>query len=248
MKLAAILGLYFFTLSSFAAGLSASTVDDSGAAQAQGASSSQSQSQSPPSQPAQSAPANAQTTTTATPTKPVVKKRAVPKKAIYPDCSPAPAPLNPVLANPNYEKRNADGAQTGASQADNTAGETTSNAAGNSNPGSPAKDKTAPLKPCPPPKKVVRNGGSDDPKIELLGGTLAQQASNERSTEQITAATEENLKKLAGRQLTASEQESEIQIRQFMQQSKAAVASGDPDRGRNLALKAKLLSDELVKP
>jgi hypothetical protein len=247
MKLAAILGLYLFTLSSFAAGLLAFTVDGSGATQTQGASS-QSQSQTS-AQPPQSTPASPQQpTATATPAKPVLKKRAVPKKAIYPDCSPSPTPLNPVLANPNYQKRNADGTQSGASEADNAGGTSTSNTAENQNPGSPAKNKSAPLKPCPPPKKVVRNGGSDDPKIELLGGTPAQQASNERSTEEIGAATEENLKKLSDRQLTPSEQDAVSQIKQFMQQSKAAVASGDPDRGRNLALKAKLLSDELVKP
>jgi hypothetical protein len=114
----------------------------------------------------------------------------------------------------------------------------------------PNNSKRAPdaSKPCPPPKKVVRNGGSDDPKIELLGGTPAQQASSERSTEQITAATEENLKKINGRQLSASEQDTVNQIKQFMDQSKQAVASGDPERGRNLAMKARLLSDELVKP
>jgi hypothetical protein len=33
-----------------------------------------------------------------------------------------------------------------------------------------------------------------------------------------------------------------------MDQSKAAVADGDLDRGHNLAMKARLLSDELVNP
>lgn len=103
-------------------------------------------------------------------------------------------------------------------------------------------------KPCPPPKKVVRNGSSEEPKVELLGGTPAQKASTERSTEEITAATEENLKKIAGLELSSNQQETVTQVRQFIEQSKKAVASGDPERGRNLALKARLLSDELVKP
>jgi hypothetical protein len=38
------------------------------------------------------------------------------------------------------------------------------------------------------------------------------------------------------------------QIRQFMEQSKAAVEAGDLERARTLAWKAQLLSDELVKP
>jgi len=62
------------------------------------------------------------------------------------------------------------------------------------------------------------------------------------------AATEENLKKIEGRQLNPSQQEMVTQIKQFMEQSKVAVAAGDPERGNNLALKAHLLSDELVKP
>jgi hypothetical protein len=95
----------------------------------------------------------------------------------------------------------------------------------------------------------VRNGGSDEPTVQLTGGTTAEQASHQRSTtDQLTTATEENLKKIAGRQLNPSQQEMVSQIKQFMEQSKAAVAAGDLERGHNLALKAHLLSDELVKP
>lgn len=71
---------------------------------------------------------------------------------------------------------------------------------------------------------------------------------HQSSTNQLTAATEENLKKIVGRQLSSSQQEMVTQIKQFMTQSKAAIAAGDPERGHNLALKAHLLSDELVKP
>jgi hypothetical protein len=111
---------------------------------------------------------------------------------------------------------------------------------------SPGTDAAA--EPCPPPKKVVRNGSAAEPEIQLLGGTTDQQAANERSTEQLTAATEDNLKKIAGRQLSASAQESVGQIKQYMEQSKQAVAAGDAERAHNLAQKARLLSDQLVKP
>lgn len=94
----------------------------------------------------------------------------------------------------------------------------------------------------------MRNGGADEPKIELEGGTPTQQASSARSTEEITAATEENLKKLKGRQLSSSEQQTISQIRQFMEESRQAVAAGDPERAQSLATKAKLLSEELLKP
>jgi hypothetical protein len=64
----------------------------------------------------------------------------------------------------------------------------------------------------------------------------------------MLAATEANLKKIAGQQLSSNQKEMVTQIRQFMEQSKAAVGDGDPDRARTLAWKAQLLSEELVKP
>ena len=60
--------------------------------------------------------------------------------------------------------------------------------------------------------------------------------------------TQANLKKMAGRQLTPSQQDMVNQIHQFMDQSKTAVAAGDVERGRTLAWKAQLLSEELVNP
>ncbi|MGA9543227.1 MAG: hypothetical protein WBQ85_06650 [Candidatus Sulfotelmatobacter sp.] len=106
----------------------------------------------------------------------------------------------------------------------------------------------AALKPCPPPKKVVRNGGSSEPKVQLTGDTPAEQASDKSSTNQLRAATEENLKKATGLQLNSSRREMVNQIREFMAQSKAAAAAGDLEGAHNLALKAHLLSIELVKP
>jgi homogentisate 1,2-dioxygenase len=96
---------------------------------------------------------------------------------------------------------------------------------------------------------VIKNGGSDEPTVELKGGTSEPQASQQRlSTEQLTAATEENLKKTAERQLNPSQQETVSQTKQFMDQAKSAVAAGDVERGHNLAKKAYLLSEELLKP
>ena len=113
----------------------------------------------------------------------------------------------------------------------------------------PGDNDAVASKPCPPPKVVVKNGGSDEPSVQLKGDTTAEKASSERSaTEQLALGTEENLKKLAEHQLNPAQQEMVNQIKLFMDQSKAAVAAGDLERGRNLAVKAHLLSDELVKP
>ena len=115
-------------------------------------------------------------------------------------------------------------------------------------PASNSPQVSASSTPCPPPKKVVRHGGSDEPAVQVTGGTTAEQTVHQRSTEQLKLATEENLKKTAGRQLSPSQQEMKNQIKQFMEQSKTALAAGDLDRAHNLASKAHLLSDELVKP
>jgi len=116
-----------------------------------------------------------------------------------------------------------------------------------SNP-APSGNASAPVN-CPPSKTVVREGGTTEPAIQLVGGKGAEQASQQRSTtDQLLESTEDNLKKVAGRQLSSSQQEMVNQIQQFIQQSKAAVSAGDVERGRNLAKKANLLSDELVKP
>lgn len=104
-------------------------------------------------------------------------------------------------------------------------------------------------KPCPAKKVIVKDGGSDEPAVQLKGDTPRAKASNDLlNTEQLRLVTEDNLKKIAGRQLTANQQEMVNQIKQFMDQSKHAVADGDLERGHNLAMKARLLSDELVNP
>jgi hypothetical protein len=164
------------------------------------------------------------------------KRRRHPKKMIDPDCSISPTPVNPAAGNSNDPAKTTNGASTGGGS---TGGESR-----NAN----SAEGGAPSKPCPPPKKVVRDGGSSEPTIQLMPGTAAEQASRQRSTEELKAAIDENLKKIAGRELSPSQREMVNQIKQFMDESKTAVASGDPERGHNLAMKARLLSDELVKP
>ncbi len=108
---------------------------------------------------------------------------------------------------------------------------------------------TTPPRNCPPPKIVVRQGGTSEPSIQLAGKPVGDQAIQEQATaNQMLGSTEENLKKIAGRQLNATEEDMVTQIRQFMEQSKSAVAAGDPERARTLAWKAQTLSEDLVNP
>jgi hypothetical protein len=101
---------------------------------------------------------------------------------------------------------------------------------------------------CPPPITVVHDGGTADPAVQLTGESAAAQAPGKHPADQLVGTTEENLKKIEGRELSPSQKEMLTQIHQFLEQSKAATAAGDIDRGHNLALKAHLLSDELTKP
>jgi hypothetical protein len=251
MNLAVILGLCFLSLGfpEFLLGGAAAKINKpafmpaliSFALQTQGgASSSQ-----PASAPAQNPASTPAATTGPTPSSAAKSKSSTPHHKpthqAVPDCPNAPTALNPIAHNASNSTISDQIAQTG------TSANTTAGASGNATKNA-SKRSSASTKPCPPPKKIVRNGGSDEPKIELLGGTPAQQASDERSTEQLTAATEENLKKIARRQLGSGEQDTVNQIKQFMEQSKQAVAAGDPERAHNLAMKARLLSEELLNP
>jgi hypothetical protein len=165
---------------------------------------------------------------------------------VPPNCTSSPTALNPAIGNPDPAKPAA-GASTDVAAHSPTSGQTDATDAAPKE-SAPATPGSAPLPPCPPPRKVVRNGGSDEPSIQLVGGSNTEQAAHQRSIDQLTSGTEDNLKKVAGRQLTESQEETVSQIRQFLQQSKTAVAAGDLERGQNLAQKAHLLSEELVKP
>ncbi|HVZ60610.1 MAG TPA: hypothetical protein VG892_07475 [Terriglobales bacterium] len=66
------------------------------------------------------------------------------------------------------------------------------------------------------------------------------------TTSQLLEATEHNLKALT-RNLSGDEQATVQHIRSYIQQARSATESGDVERAYNLALKAHLLSDELIK-
>ena len=75
-----------------------------------------------------------------------------------------------------------------------------------------------------------------------------KQSSNQvKNADALLADTESNLKQISGRTLTQAQQETVKQIHSYMDQARKAISDGDPDRGRNLAFKAHLLSMDLVK-
>jgi len=100
-----------------------------------------------------------------------------------------------------------------------------------------------------PSKTVVRQGGTAEPSIQLAGGPPSGEATQKRqSTAQMLKETEDNLKKVAYIQLSAAQQNSVSQIREFERQSNVALKAADYERAHTLAWKAKVLSDDLVTP
>ncbi len=97
-----------------------------------------------------------------------------------------------------------------------------------------------------PSKTIVRHGSTSDPNVRLGPGGSPQQAKQSQTTAQLLATTSINLTRLGGRTLSSDQQGTVDQVKRYMDQSKAAASAGDVQRAYNLALKANLLSAELV--
>jgi glucose/arabinose dehydrogenase len=99
-----------------------------------------------------------------------------------------------------------------------------------------------------PGKIVVKNGGAKDSTLQLSPAITADEAQRQRAnTTALLAMADANLKRVAGRQLSASQESTLEEIRTYMQQAKAASTAGDVGRAQTLAYKARLLSDELAR-
>ena len=110
-----------------------------------------------------------------------------------------------------------------------------------------AKKSTA--TPAEGPKKVVvRDGSTADPSTTLTPGVVPAQSKYSReSVLDLLSSADTNLKQATERPLNTNEQADVDQIRIFMTQANTAIKAGDLDRAHNLAMKAHLLSDDLVK-
>ena len=97
-----------------------------------------------------------------------------------------------------------------------------------------------------PGKIVVRHGGTTEALPQMTPSAPKPQESSERKKSgDLLTATDANLKSLGGKKLTPDQQETVSEIRQFMEQSRAALDAGDLTQGYNLANKANVLSEEL---
>ncbi len=107
-------------------------------------------------------------------------------------------------------------------------------------------------KPAPAPvpdknKTTVKEGGENAPSGQLSAGIPQDEATRQRQTAaQLRQNTENNLRGIT-RQLSSDEQSMVQQIRSYLAQSRTADNDGDIERAYNLAVKANLLSGELIK-
>ena len=156
--------------------------------------------------------------------------------------SPDQAPPAPQAANPEAESK--PGEVAPAAKPEGTA------------PAKPAKTtkhkskkhKSTTGKLSGPKKVIVRDGGTGEALSQLAPDMSTEEASHAReTTSQLLSSTESNLQRASTRTLNQDQQAMVAQIRAFIGQSNAAVKGGDLQRGHNLALKALLLSNDLVK-
>ena len=96
------------------------------------------------------------------------------------------------------------------------------------------------------PKKVIPAEPVPTPQPISPGPTPPDGGNNQASTDQLLQGAEANLNGIT-RTLSKDEEAMRAQIVEFIKQSRAATTENDPARAHTLAVKARLLSDELVK-
>ncbi|HYA96407.1 MAG TPA: hypothetical protein VEC95_09065 [Terriglobales bacterium] len=97
-------------------------------------------------------------------------------------------------------------------------------------------------------KLIIQEGNPPNSQGQLSAGVGMEDASprSKQTTEQLLQSAQTNLNSI-NRPLSPEEQAMVAQIKDYMAQSRKATADSDSVRAHNLALKARLLSDELVK-
>jgi hypothetical protein len=108
-----------------------------------------------------------------------------------------------------------------------------------------------PAKPSPahrkPPAKNTQLALNASPGVSAIGQlSSGEPADLRQQTEDSIAATERGVNSIT-RELSGQEKKTAAQIREFLKQARAALASGDADGASTLAAKAKVLLGELSK-
>jgi hypothetical protein len=110
------------------------------------------------------------------------------------------------------------------------------------------RKRATPAPEAGPRKVVVREGGASEPAAQIVPGMTAEKAARARqSAQELLSSTDDQLKRLADRNLDAQQQETVEQIRNYMNGARGALKEGDVSRARTLVEKAHLLADDLLK-
>ncbi len=97
-------------------------------------------------------------------------------------------------------------------------------------------------------KTVVPEGGAKEPPEQIAPGLAPEEREHERrEAQQWLSATDGDLKILADRHLSPQRQDSVKQVRFYLADARSAMKEGDFKRAHTLALKAHLLTDDMVK-
>jgi hypothetical protein len=178
--------------------------------------------------------------------KPVLVMPQQPPPTVAPTPTPTPEPAAAAeqpaeqpAATPAEEPKTGTG-KTTAKNGRNTPARKP--AAGSEKPANEVTRNTPPRRVIPADKEPpTPPGGQISP-----GPTPADASHSQTSTEQLLAGAETNLNGI-NRQLSKDEEAMRAQIKEFISQSRKATTENDLARAHNLAVKARLLSDELVK-
>src|SRR5262249_31558956 len=97
-------------------------------------------------------------------------------------------------------------------------------------------------------KKVIQADKTEPPPPggQISPGPTPADANSQASTDQLLQSAETNLNAIK-RQLSKEEEAMRAQVKEFIAQSRKATGENDPARAHNFAVKARWLSDELVK-
>jgi protein TonB len=113
-------------------------------------------------------------------------------------------------------------------------------------PKQPPRKKPAPAKEAQPPAQVASAAEPAALAIGSLSNGGESTPQSQQQTKDLIAAIRRRLAALPAR--TASRQKSEIsQVNRFLKQAQQALDSGDAEGANNLAVKAKLLMDDVEK-
>jgi hypothetical protein len=108
--------------------------------------------------------------------------------------------------------------------------------------------RTPPVVHSDPNKVVVPEGGAKEPPTQIAPGLAPDEAARDRrEADQWLSSTDAQVKVLAGRNLSVPQQTTLGQVRNYLVGARAALQENDMRRAHTLALKAHLLSDDLIK-